>query len=86
MRKVLYLLSRPLGEIPKSLLTPSASSDEEVSVILIEDGVGLDQAPGQLVYALAEDVASRKNESKLSMVSYRDMLRMIFEADTVISV
>lgn len=85
MRKVLYLVSKVPGEISKSLLPPGASSGEEVSVILIEDGVSWDQAPGHHVFALAEDVAIRRVSSKIPTLSYRDMLRLIFEADTVIS-
>ncbi len=86
MRKILYLLSQPPGDIPKSLLSNSASPAEEVSVILIEDGVKLDQVPAQKVFVLTEDAASRNVTTKFSTVSYQDMLRMIFEADTVITI
>jgi sulfur transfer complex TusBCD TusB component (DsrH family) len=85
MQKVLYLLSQPATDISKSLLSPSSSPGEEVSVILIEDGVNLGQVPGQHVFALREDLASRNVNTKFPTVSYQDMLRMIFEADTVIS-
>jgi sulfur transfer complex TusBCD TusB component (DsrH family) len=86
MRKVLYLLSQPLTDIPKELLSTSSSPGEEVSVILIEDGVKLDQVPAQKVFSLTEDVATKNIKTKFPTVSYRDMLRMIFESDTVITV
>jgi sulfur transfer complex TusBCD TusB component (DsrH family) len=86
MRKVLYLLSQPQADIPKSLLSTISSPGEEVSVILIEDGVKLGQVLAQKVFALTEDVASRNIKTKFPTVSYRDMLRMIFESDTVITV
>ena len=59
--------------------------DHEASVILLQDGVGVDHVPIGRVYALADDVRARNVTSSYPVISYADMLRMMFEADLVIA-
>ena len=85
MRKVLYLLTKGPDRFSEALLVPPRSPEQDVSVVLMQDGVTLPKVPASKVYALSEDVASRKIVSSFPTISYRDVLRMIFEADTVVA-
>jgi len=80
MRKTLYIFR---GGFDQNVLPSSKSDQEEASFLLIQDGVKQQQGLFDCVFALSEDVAARKVSSSLPAASYRDMLRMIFEADTV---
>ncbi|MDQ6733061.1 MAG: DsrH/TusB family sulfur relay protein [Nitrospirota bacterium] len=84
MRKILYLVKEatPVG----SDLFPSyPPTDTEVSVVLIQDGVTLTHLQTERVYVLSDDVLARNITSSYPVVSYADVLRMMFEADTVIA-
>ena len=83
MRNVLYILGANLA--PVSLLPSSPSTGNQTSVVLIQDAVGLAQVPAARVYALADDVTSRKVSSSFPLISYGDFLRLIFEADNVVA-
>lgn len=61
------------------------TSGGEVSVVLLQDGVSLTDFPANRVYALTDDVRARHMMSPYPMISYADVLRMIFEADAVIA-
>jgi sulfur transfer complex TusBCD TusB component (DsrH family) len=82
MRKVLYILGKAQAPNPS---LPAASSDSQSSVVLIQDAVTLSQVPGDHVFALGEDVAARKASCRFPVISYGDLLRMIFEADAVVA-
>lgn len=83
MRNVLYILgdTRASG----SLLPSSPSTGNQTSVVLIHDAVGLSQVPAARVYALADDVTSRKASPSFPVISYGDFLRLIFEADNIVA-
>lgn len=84
MSQVLYILAK--GKLPdRALFPPAARSGEQTSVVLIQEAVGLQQVPGQQVYALQDDVAQRHVAPAFPTISYRDFLRMIFEADRVVA-
>ena len=85
VRKVLYILRKGASELPDRLLPKGASPDEEVSVLLIHEAVTLPQAPGNRTYALLDDVTSRNLKPSFPTISYGEMLRLIFDADTVIA-
>lgn len=53
--------------------------------MLIQDGVTLTHLQAERVYALSDDVLARSITSSYPVVSYADVLRMMFEADTVIA-
>ena len=85
MRKVLYILRKGPSELPDVLLPNEASPDDDVSVLLIHEAVALARAPGNRTYALLDDATARNVRPSFPTISYRDMLRMIFDADTVIA-
>ena len=85
MRKVLYILRKGTSELPDGLLPKGASPGEDVSVLLIHEAVTLTQAPGNHTYALLDDVTSRNLKPLFPTISYGEMLRLIFDADTVIA-
>ena len=85
MRKVLYILRKDTSELLDDLLTKEASPDEDVSVLLIHDAVALTQRLGNRTYALVDDAATRNLRPSFPTISYGDMLRLIFDADTVIA-
>lgn len=53
--------------------------------MLIQDGVTLTHLQPNRVYALSDDVCARNFTSSYPVISYADVLRMMFEADTVIA-
>lgn len=83
MRKILYLL-KDRHAARADLFLSDRTPDHETSVILLQDDVGLDHLPISRVYALADDVRTQNVTSSYPVISYADMLRMMFEADLVI--
>ena len=83
MRKGLYLVSKGPGQDGASLLPGRSHSEQDVSVVLIQDGVSHCALPFSKVFVLSDDVLSRKLVSPFPSVSYQDLLRMIFDADMV---
>lgn len=83
MKKILYILGKPPGQESLSLLSTDSSSPNDVSVVLIQDGIKHTGLPFSRVFTLLDDVSSEKSISPFPSVSYQDLLRMIFEADTV---
>ena len=84
MRKVLYLISKG-DSLRSDLVLAAAGPDQETSVLLIEDGVALTDVPSSHVFSLAEDVVTRKVTPAFPTISYEEMLRLMFEADSVIA-
>ena len=82
-KKILYILSRPPSQGSISLLSTDPSSQNNVSVVLIQDGIQHKSIPFSRVFALIDDVSSEKSVSPFPSVSYQDLLSMIFEADRV---
>lgn len=85
MRKVLYILSKGAAPLSDALLPKEASPEKDISILLIQDAVSLMQVPGTRTYALLDDVRARNVRTPFPTISYRDMLRMIFDADAVIA-
>lgn len=67
------------------LLASDQASGGEVSVVLLQDGVSLTGLPANRVYALSDDVRARHITRTYPVISYADVLRMMFEADVVIA-
>ncbi|MGH7230761.1 MAG: hypothetical protein ACREJU_05295 [Nitrospiraceae bacterium] len=84
MRKLLYLLKSPVPHA-EDLLPQHPNAEQDVSVVLIQEGVAQQHIAADRVYALSEDAAARGRASVFPTVSYEDLVRMIFEADTVIA-
>lgn len=85
LRKVLFILRKSPTEFGNVLLRKDVSPTKDASIILIHDGVALTQVPGNHVYVLSDDAACRNIKPAFPTISYRDMLRMIFDADAVIA-
>src|SRR5205809_3188039 len=85
LRKVLYILSKGPAPLSDVLLPKEASPGKDISFLLIQDAVSLTQVPGAQTYALVDDVRARNVRTRFPTVSYRGMLRMIFDADAVIA-
>jgi hypothetical protein len=71
--------------VSETLLPADRSGDQQVTVILVQDGVVQRQVPADRVYVLEDDAVSRGILSHYPTASYADMLRMIFEADSVVA-
>ena len=84
MRKVLYLLTKGPGESSLNLLPKNPRTGEEISVILLQDGISPRQVPTSRVYTLSDDAAFMGASPSFPSVSDQDVLRMIFEADGVV--
>lgn len=84
MRKILYLVkdSKP---VRPDILRPDQRPDREESVVLLQDGVTLTDLPTNHVYALSEDVRARHITPPYPVISYGELLRMMFEADVIIA-
>ncbi len=67
------------------LLASDQTSGRELSVVLLQDGVTLTDFPTNRVYALSDDVSARHITPIYPVISYADVLRMMFEADAVIA-
>lgn len=86
MKKILYILAHysPSGVSP--LIHQGISSDQqENSVLLIQNAVRHQVLSADHVYVLSDDATSREVVSPFSPIEYRHMLRMIFDADTVVA-
>jgi sulfur transfer complex TusBCD TusB component (DsrH family) len=86
MRKILYLLSKAPDRSSEELLV-SPSHEHDVSVVLIQEAISLPsmKAKANRVYALSGDVRSGNVPSPFPRISQEDLLRMMFEADTVVA-
>lgn len=83
MRKVLYILGDTQSATP--LLPASPSTGNHASVVFIQDAVGLSPIPATSTYTLADDAAIRNVTPSVPAISYGDLLRLIFEADSVVA-
>ena len=84
LRKVLYLLTRGSRQPSLNLLPKNLRSGEEITVILLQDGVSHRQVPPSHVHTLTDDTASMDVSPSFPSVSDQDVLRMMFEADGVV--
>ncbi|MGI0036672.1 MAG: hypothetical protein ACRD98_12480 [Nitrososphaera sp.] len=84
MRKILYLLTKGPGQPSLDLLPKSPRTGEEISVILLQDGIFHRQVPASHVYMLSDDAVSKDVNSSFPSVSYQGLLQMMFEADGVV--
>jgi sulfur transfer complex TusBCD TusB component (DsrH family) len=84
VRKVLYIVSNG-SALSSDLLLRDRSPEHDIAILLIEDAVLLKNVPGSRVFALSEDAASRNVTPAFPLVSYKDMLQMILDADAVVA-
>ncbi|MGQ0810156.1 MAG: hypothetical protein ACT4OO_02905 [Nitrospiraceae bacterium] len=68
----------------KDILLPDVHPPtEEVSIILLQDAVRAEHVQGKSIYVLADDVCARNVTAVCPPISYKEMLDMVFAADTV---
>lgn len=84
--KILYLITKGPDQFSSDLLPQNLAPDEKLTVILLQDAVLLNTVSVPHAYVLHEDAAARDSSPPRQTVSYHDMLRMIFEADRVVTV
>jgi len=84
LRKILYLVKDAMS-VGSDLLPSDPPPGGEVAIVLIQDGVTLTHLKTNRIYALSDDVLARNVTSSYPGISYADLLRMMFEADTVIA-
>jgi len=86
MKKILYIISKPPEADLENLLSSPISPTQSVSAILIQKGITFTPPPSISSFVLTDDVPSDNGTVPYSKIQYSDMLRMIMEADTVISI
>lgn len=86
MKKTLYIISKPPDEDMKSLLSSPLPPDHSISAILIQQGKGFKTAVSFPLFVLENNIPSNGRADSYSKIQYSDMLHMIFDADTVISI
>lgn len=86
MKKTLYLISKPQDEDMNTLLSFPVSANHSISAIVIQQETGFIPTVPFPLFFLNTDMTSNDMTEPYSKIQYSDMLRMIFEADTVISI
>jgi len=84
LRKILYLL-KDANPATRTLVPEQAPPDQAISIVLLQDAVRRTDLKRQPIHALTDDVTSRGVVPSCPLVSYHDLLRMIFEADAVVA-
>ncbi len=84
--RTLYIVNKPTTGDWKPLLPSSDEDDDAFSLVLLQDAVAIDEPLGRFVYVLDEDCTARNVISTFPTVSYADLVRMIFEAETVVAI
>ena len=83
LNKAIFIVRTAPGREGLSLLPSHPDCKENVSVVLIQEGVRHQTLPFSHVFVLSDDVLSRKLTSPFHSVSYKGLVEMIFKADTV---
>ena len=86
MKKILYIISKPPDLDFEQLLTSTKSSEKSVSAVLIQKGIGYKPSGSISCFVLEDDLGTDNGSDACSKIQYSDMLRMIFDSDTVISI
>lgn len=87
MRTRLYLLIKSSPDLAQALLPSPRSVDERTRVVLLQEAVQLDpgQFPAPEIYLLGDDAVSHHVTPSVPAISYRELLDMIFEANSVVA-
>lgn len=86
MKKTLYIISKLPDEDMKALLSSLKIADHSISAILIQQGTGFFSIMPFPFFVLENDISTSEIPDSYSKIQYSDMLQMIFDADTVISI
>ena len=83
MRKVLFIFSSGSESSIEELVAASDFSDCSVQGVFLKDDGGTGKTLPFPCYTL--DVAEKKADSTYPSITYPDVLKMVFEAETIIS-
>ena len=83
MRRLLYLVTKGPDAFRPDLLPDVASRDQDVTAVLLEDGVRLQSVPASRVYVLTD---TPRSDSKIPAISYGDLVKLMFDAHAVVTV
>ena len=86
MKKTLYIISKPPDEDMKALLSSPKIADHSISAILIQQGTSFFSNFPFPFFVLEKDISTSEIPDSYTKIQYSDMLQMIFDADTVISI
>ena len=85
MRKTLYLLTKDPAELETALLPAPGQEGADVRIVLMEEAVRLRDLQGYHVSVLDEDLQQRGGGSPFPTISYQDLIRLVFDVDTVVA-
>jgi hypothetical protein len=86
-RKLLYLLRTSADVAQGDLLLPkstTSSPQDDISVVLLDPSAGAAATIPGKTYVLQDESRATPPPSGMSMLSYADLLTLIFEADSTI--
>ena len=85
MKKILYIISKKVDQDIDQLIPSSIPIEYSVSAILIQGGINQKPIWAFPFFAIEDDISTNQQYTLCSKIQYSDMLYMIFESDTVIS-
>lgn len=84
--KILHMIRRSDDAYPLEMMALQAAEGQQITLLLLHDAVLKPPAPsGVAVVACKEDAAARGAPATVPRVGYDDMVRLIFEHDSVIN-
>jgi len=86
MSKILYMIRKPLNVIEEGLLPDftSVRDHSNTSLLLLEDGVISQHVPNVPMHALSDDVIQRSVTTTVPLLSYQEVVRLLFDVDRVV--
>lgn len=84
--KVLYMTRQPIETLEEGLLPDFAQKEnrENTSLLLLEEGVTSRIVPDVQMYALRDDVLKRGGTAEVPLLTYSDVVKLVFEMDRVV--
>ena len=86
MKKILYLISKQPDHEFEEILSSPVPPEHSISAIFLQQGIGSQLNVPFSCFVLEDDIAKNGLDNSYSKIQYSDMLQMIFEADSVISI
>jgi hypothetical protein len=86
MKKILYLISKQPDKDIADILSTPIPSEHSVSAILLQQGTRTDLHVPFSCFVLENDISTDDLDPSYSKIKYSDMVQMIFDADSVISI
>jgi sulfur transfer complex TusBCD TusB component (DsrH family) len=85
MKKIVHIVKKSADPYALEVIA-GQMKENEVSVVLIQEGVRMDlELPSAKAFALEEDAAERKVRPKVKTIRYEGLLELILEADAVVT-